>query len=250
MRAVAIIPARGGSKRIPHKNVKLFCGRPMIAWSIAAALESGLFEQIVVSTDDEEIASVAEAYGAQAPFRRPAELANDHTPTLPVITHALRWIQEHSCPTFACCIYATAPLLRPEYLRKGFRLLEDNADADFVVSVTSFASSIFRSLKRDEDGRISMFWPEHEMTRSQDLPAAFHDAAQFYWGRVEAFLTRDSFFSARTYGISLPRQVVQDIDTMEDWAVAEERFTLRLAKSDSRELPSPGGAARFAPYGL
>jgi N-acylneuraminate cytidylyltransferase len=222
---VAVIPARGGSKRIPRKNIKAFCGKPMIAWPIEAALATRAFDNVIVSTDDEEIAAVAEANGAEAPFRRPTELANDYTPTLPVIVHAIRWFEEHRGPVrFACCIYATAPFVQARFLREGFDLLEARADAEFAFSVTSYASTIFRSLKIDPDGAVSMFWPEHELTRSQDLPQAWHDAGQFYWGRKQAFLDHAGIFSARSYPVILPRHLVQDIDTPEDWEVAEHLF--------------------------
>jgi len=222
---LAIIPARGGSKRIPRKNIKPFCGRPMIAWSIGAARASGLFDAILVSTDDDEIASTAEACGGEVPFRRPPELANDHAPTLPVIAHAIRWFEENRGPvTNACCIYATAPFLDPRYLREGFNLLESHPDAEFAFSVTSYAFPIFRSLKSNPDGTVAMFWPENELKRSQDLPEAFHDAGQFYWGRKQAFFQRLGVFSARSYPVWLPRHMVQDIDTPEDWERAERMF--------------------------
>ena len=223
---VAVIPARGGSKRIPRKNVKPFCGKPMIAWSIGAAKDSGVFDAIVVSTDDEEIAQVAEASGAEAPFRRPKELSDDHTPTVPVIAHALRWFEAERGPiSFACCIYATAPFLQPSYLRQGLQLLQSHEDAQFAFSVTSFVFPIFRSLKKNPDGSVGMFWPEHELTRSQDLPEAWHDAGQFYWGRKDAFYTQSRIFSSRSYPVVLPRHLVQDIDTPEDWTRAELMFS-------------------------
>ena len=225
MSIIAIVPARGGSKRIPRKNVNLFCGKPMIAWSIEAAREAGIFDTILVSTDDEEIASVAEAYGAEAPFRRPAELANDHTPTLPVIAHALKWFEEHRGPVeFGCCIYATAPFLQAQYLREGLELLKAHPDAEFAFSITSYAFPIFRALNRNADGTVGMFWPENEMKRSQDLPEAWHDAGQFYWGRLQAFIGHLGVFSACSYPVVLPRHQVQDIDTPEDWARAERMF--------------------------
>jgi pseudaminic acid cytidylyltransferase len=224
----AIIPARGGSKRIPRKNVRSFCGKPMIAWSIAAAQAAGIFDCVVVSTDDDEIAAIAERCGAEVPFRRPAELANDHAPTLPVIAHALRELEPLRGPVeFACCLYATAPFLEPEYLRQGLTLLRDDAAAEFAFSVTSYAFPIFRAVRRNDDGTVAMFWPENELKRSQDLPAAWHDAGQFYWGRPAAFQNRLGVFSARSLAVPLPRRMVQDIDTEEDWEAAELLFKLR-----------------------
>jgi pseudaminic acid cytidylyltransferase len=225
MNAIAIIPARGGSKRIPHKNIKMFCGKPMLVWSIEAAHASGLFDAVLVSTDDEEIAALAEASGAEAPFRRPAEIADDHTPILPVIAHALHWIEEHRNPVhFACCISATAPFLEARFLREGFDLLESNPDAAFTFGITSYAFPIFRSLKIGPDGSVAMFWPENELTRSQDLPQAWHDAGQFYWGRKDAFMNNAGVFSAHAYPVILPRHQVQDIDTPEDLEIAERLF--------------------------
>ena len=222
---VAIIPARGGSKRIPRKNVRPFCGRPMIAWSIEAAKATGVFDAIVVSTDDEDIAAVAVQCGATVPFRRPAELANDHAPTLPVIAHTIRWWEQHrSVVEYACCIYATAPFLQPCFLVEGLNLLQTHPDAEFAFSVTSYAFPIFRALRRAQDGRMEMFWPANELKRSQDLPEAWHDAGQFYWGRKSAFLSREGVFTARSWPVILPRHLVQDIDTPEDWAVAEALF--------------------------
>ena len=230
MTAVAIIPARGGSKRIPRKNVKDFCGKPMIAWPILAALESKLFDEIVVSTDDDEIAQVAEDFGAAVPFRRPAELSGDHTPTLPVIAHAIRWWEENRTPIeLACCIYATAPFLRASDLRRGFEMLRQDDDAEFAFSVTTYAFPIFRSLKLDKDGRVQMFWPENELVRSQDLPEAWHDAGQFYWGRSKVFQKELGVFGAKSIGVKIPRYITQDIDTLEDWVHAEHLCHLQAS---------------------
>lgn len=218
---LAVIPARGGSKRIPRKNIKLFCGKPIIAWSIEAAHESECFDRILVSTDDEEIAEVARTYGAEVPFLRPSELSDDFTPTTPVIAHAIRWLQKHGDPpTQACCIYATAPFIRSEDLRRGLELLEQSG-SDYVLPVTSYAFPIQRAIRITAANRVEMFSPEHFNTRSQDLEEAYHDAGQFYWGRAAAWLAGKPIFSREAVPIMLPRHRVQDIDTAEDWERAE-----------------------------
>ena len=223
-KAVAIIPARGGSKRIPRKNIKLFCGKPIIAYSILAALESGLFDRIIVSTDDREIAETAVEWGADVPFTRPAELADDYTTTMAVIKHAIGWIQENEPGyEYACCIYPTAPFIREKDLREGFERLK-NKEVHFAFPVTSFASSIFRALKLTSDNRLGMFWPEYLNTRTQDLPEAYHDTGQFYWGKTAAFLNTDSIFEKHSSPIIIPRHLAQDIDTPEDWDLAELIF--------------------------
>lgn len=221
---VAIIPARGGSKRIPRKNIKPFCGKPMIAWSIEAAQQSGCFERIVVSTDDADIARVARQYGAEVPFLRPQHLSDDHTGTTPVVAHAIEWLNHHQgAVTFACCLYATAPFVRTEDLRSGFELLLKQ-DADYAFSVTSFPFPIQRALRLCQDQRVEMFAPQHMSTRSQDLEEAFHDAGQFYWGRASAWLSGLPLFSRHAVPVLLPRYRVQDIDTAEDWQRAEWLF--------------------------
>jgi pseudaminic acid cytidylyltransferase len=231
---VAIIPARGGSKRIPRKNIREFCGKPMIVWSIEAARNCGVFDRIIVSTDDPEIREIANAHGAESPFVRPAELANDHAGTMPVIRHAVEWFYKEGNPIHhACCIYATAPFLRAEYLMEGFGLLRDSPQTEFVFSVTPFDFPIFRAIRLGEDNSTSMFWPEHELTRSQDLPPSYHDAGQFYWGTAEAWLTKDRIFSANSRAVILPPHLVQDIDTPEDWTQAELKFkALQNASND------------------
>jgi N-acylneuraminate cytidylyltransferase len=197
----------------------------MISRSIEAALKSAVFDAVVVSTDDEEIASIAESYGAQAPFRRPPELSNDYAPTLPVIAHAIHWWEDNKVHIeFACCIYATAPFLQADSLRRGLQILREKPDAEFAFSVTSYAFPIFRAIQIADSGRVEMFWPENEMKRSQDLPEAWHDAGQFYWGRRDAFLECQGIFTARSYPVVLPRHLVQDIDTLEDWERAERMF--------------------------
>lgn len=218
---IAIIPARGGSKRIPGKNIKSFLGKPIIAYSIEAALTSGLFDSVVVSTDSEEIAEVARKYGAVTPFVRPNELCDDHTPTAPVITHAIEWFAEHeTMPEYACCIYATAPFVEASYLREGYDTINENKCSS-CFAITTFGFPIFRSLKINGHGNLEMFWPEHELTRSQDLEEAYHDAGQFYWVECERFLRFPKVYAEDARPVILPRYLVQDIDTPEDWKMAE-----------------------------
>ena len=214
---VAIIPARGGSKRIPRKNIKPFHGQPMIAWSIQAALQSDCFDHVIVSTDDYEIADISKAHGATVPFIRPVELSDDYTGTIPVIAHAIDWVNQHiGNVELACCIYATAPFVSAEDIRHGLRLLLDS-NADYAFTVTSYAFPIQRAIRITTQNRIEMFNPEHFSTRSQDLEEAWHDAGQFYWGRSEAWLAAKPLFSRYSVPVPLPRHRVQDIDTLEDW---------------------------------
>ena len=231
---LAVIPARGGSKRIPRKNIKSFCGKPMIAWSIEAALASGCFDAVIVSTDDAEIAEIARQYGADVPFMRPAELSDDHTGTIPVIRHAIEWCNHQGQRIeHACCVYATAPFVSAHDLRRGLGMLQGN-DCDYAFSVTSYAFPIQRALRLTEQGRVAMFNPEHFNTRSQDLEEAYHDAGQFYWGRAEAWLHGKMIFSPDSLPVLLPRHRVQDIDTPEDWTRAEWLFkALRAPESIS-----------------
>lgn len=224
MTTVAIIPARSGSKRIPRKNIKEFCGKPMIAWSIEAALESGCFDRVIVSTDDEEIATVARQHGAETPFIRPAKLSDDYTGTIPVIRHAVEWLADNGCAVSqACCIYATAPFVCPEDLKRGQQLLESEA-CSYAFSVTSYAFPIQRAIRITGGGRVAMFNPEHFGTRSQDLEEAWHDAGQFYWGTAQAWTQERPIFSEDAAPVTLPRHRVQDIDTPEDWVRAEWLF--------------------------
>lgn len=227
---LAVIPARGGSKRIPRKNIKQFCGKPMIAWSIEAAHQSGSFDRIIVSTDDEEIAEVARLHGAEVPFIRPAELSNDYVGTIPVIRHAVEAINAQG-PTVsqACCLYATAPFVRADDLRQGQALLRDMG-ADYVFSATSYAFPIQRAMRLTENGHAEMFNPEHFNTRSQDLEHAFHDAGQFYWGLADAWMEGRQIFCIGSLPMLLPRHRVQDIDTPEDWMRAEWLFKAMQAQ--------------------
>jgi N-acylneuraminate cytidylyltransferase len=228
---LAVIPARGGSKRIPRKNIKPFCGKPMIAWSIEAALQSACFDQVTVSTDDAEIAEVARMHGASVPFMRPAELSDDHTGTIPVIAHAIEWFrQQGDAPGQVCCIYATAPFVRAEDIQQGLRVREQTG-SDYAFSVTSYAFPIQRAIRITPQGRVEMFHPEHFNTRSQDLEEAFHDAGQFYWGNASAWLAGKPIFSPDAAPVILPRHRVQDIDTPEDWERAEWMFKALQAQA-------------------
>lgn len=230
----AIIPARGGSKRIPRKNIRLFNGKPMLAWSIEAALQSGVFDRVVVSTDDAEIAAVARAAGAEVPFIRPATLADDFTGTGPVICHAIRWLQEHEqSPTLVGCIYATAPLLLPEDLRQGAEALQQNPELKFVFSGCRFSFPIQRALYRNAQGQIEPVQPDAIPKRSQDLPETFHDAGQFYLGQAPHWLDGLPMFAPHSYLQELPQHRVQDIDTEADWQRAELLQQLLLQTSRS-----------------
>ncbi len=227
---LAVIPARGGSKRIPRKNIKPFCGKPMIAWSIDAAVASNCFDRIIVSTDDPEIADVAKKCGAEVPFMRPQLLADDHAGTIPVIKHAIDQVSmTGESPDFVCCLYATAPFVRAEDLRLGLEKLQ-NADADYAFSVTSYAFPVQRAIRLTSEGRIAMLNPEHFNTRSQDLEEAFHDAGQFYWGKADAWLAEKVLFDSGSVPVVLPRHRVQDIDVEEDWLRAEWLFKAMAAE--------------------
>lgn len=221
---LAVIPARGGSKRIPRKNVRPFCGRPMIAWPISAALESGCFDRVVVSTDDDEIAGIARAEGAETPFARPAELADDHTPTRPVIAHAIETMAAAGAVVGpVCCLYATAPFVRGQDLAAGLARLTQG-DARYVFPVTRFDFPIQRALRMAQGGAVEMFAPEHFLTRSQDLEPAWHDAGQFYWAMADQWRDPAPIFGPGAIGLPTPRHRVQDVDTEEDWRLAEVLF--------------------------
>ena len=218
--AVAMIPARGGSKRIPRKNIKHFHGKPIIAYSIEAALKSNLFDKVIVSTDDEEIAKIALEYGAVVPFIRSKELSDDFTGTGAVVKHTLEYLKSNGENyDFACTIYATAPFLNEKYLIEGFEKLQ-KSNAKIAFSCTSMPFPIQRTFKITDDERCEMFWPENFMTRSQDLEEAYQDAGQFYWEKTNHD-SKEITFGKDSIPIILPRYLVQDIDTPEDWIRAE-----------------------------
>ena len=228
---ICVIPARGGSKRIPRKNVKIFCDDPMISFSIKVAIEAGFFDRILVSTDDAEIAKISTYYGAEVPFWRPQNLSDDLTGTTPVMQHAIEWVIANiGNVDLACCLYATAPFVSVKDLTAGFNKIK-HAQLDYVFAATSYSFPIQRAFEIDAGGRVNMFQPEHYSTRSQDLVEAWHDAGQFYWGTAEAWCGQRDVFGPHSGVVKLPRSRVQDIDTDEDWEKAEWMFKAMQARA-------------------
>ena len=232
---IAIIIARGGSKRIPRKNIKEFCGKPMIAYAIAAAKESGLFEHIIVSTEDKEIAEIARAWGAEAPFIRPVELANDYTATVPVVAHAIEACRNLGYAfNNACCIYPGVPFIQTSDLRGALARIS-NCEASYCFPITEYPSAIQRALKPLNDGKVRPLYPEFELTKTQDLQMAYYDAGQFYWGKVETWLTNPRIHN-NGIGYVIPNWRVVDIDTPEDWRRAELLFRVIADTSTSNDI--------------
>ena len=224
---VAIIPARGGSKRIPKKNIKYFFGKPLIAYSIEVAIKSKLFDKVIVSTDDDEIASFAKKYGAEVPFIRPQELSDDFTGTKDVIDHTIDYLKENSEQyDYVCTIYATAPLLQEKYLQEGYAKIL-NSSVKHCFSATSMPFPIQRTFKINDDGRCEMFAPENFTVRSQDLEEAYQDAGQFYWEN-QTIESNEIIFGKDSIPIIIPRNFVQDIDTIEDWKCAEVMYKVMI----------------------
>ncbi len=222
---LAVIPARGGSKRIPRKNIKAFHGKPIMAYSIEAARNSGLFDEVMVSTDDEEIALIAERYGASVPFFRSAETSGDHATTANVLLEVLENYHQIERKFFhICCIYPTAPFITGEKLQKAFALLEESG-ADALVPVVAFSYPPLRGLTIHDD-RLRMMWPENEAVRSQDLEPLYHDCGQFYFVRAGALLEERTLFCRETVPMILPELEVQDIDNETDWTLAEQKYIL------------------------
>ena len=223
MKKIAVIPARGGSKRIPRKNIKSFCGRPMIVWAISKAQESKLFDRIIVSTDDNEIAEVAGKWGAEIPFMRPKELADDLTPTVPVVAHAIKACIELGCQVdYACCIYPCVPFLQVADLADAFKLAREQ-DADFIYPITEYAHPVQRAMRQLPGGRMQFLSPTYELTRTQDLEKTYHDAGQFYWGKASAWLAHKKMHTDGL-GLAIPNWRVVDIDSTDDWRRAELIF--------------------------
>jgi pseudaminic acid cytidylyltransferase len=230
VRALAVITARGGSRRIPRKNIRMFLGQPIIKYSIDAARGAGIFDEVMVSSNDDEIIDVARRFGASVPFKRSAETSTDLAPTAPVVLEVIEEYRRRGEQfDYVCCIYPTAPFVTSERLAEGLRTLHESG-ADGCLPITRFSFPIWRSFKVD-DGRVAFNWPEHALTRSQDLPPAFHDCGQFYFLRTSAFREQQRLIMSHTVPILVPETDVQDIDTEEDWAIAEMKYSMALARS-------------------
>ena len=221
---IAVIPARGGSKRIPRKNIKPFMGKPIISYSILAAKKSELFDAVIVSTDDDEIAQIAVEYGADVPFRRPAELADDMTATVPVIAHAIDAynLQNATKIEWACCIYPCSPFINPIDIKNAAQLAHSE-DVDFVYPVTEYTHPVQRGMVMDNNGKMSFMMPEYELTRTQDLPIVYHDTGQFYFGKAEAWQNHKRMHTDGI-GMFVPHWRVVDIDTHDYWKRAETLY--------------------------
>jgi len=223
------MPARGGSKRIPGKNIREFLGRPLISYPVRAAKESGIFDRIIVSTDSKEIARISVDAGAEVPFMRPAELSDDHTPTNPVLMHAIDWLRNNgTVPEFFCCMYAN-PFITAENLRESCRLMRERRISS-VIPVATFPFPIFRAFKKTPAGNIEFVYPEYSMTRSQDLPEACHDVGQFYWCNTGKFIETGRMLQPDTLPYMIDRHLCQDLDNLEDWALAEKLFETFMRK--------------------
>lgn len=230
MKTIAIIPARGGSKRIPRKNIRPFCGKPMISYSIEAAINSNLFDEVMVSTDDEEIATIARQFGAKVPFMRSDKNADDYSGTVDVILEVLNDYDKLGVSfTHVCCIYPTAPLIQIKHLMLAYNvMLEQNFETVFPVTLFSFP--ILRALQIDENKKVSMIWPENMAKRSQDLPNAYHDSGQFYWMNGTAIQTVKKIYSNNSGVVILDDMEVQDIDNETDWKLAELKYQLLFTR--------------------
>lgn len=229
---LCVIPARGGSKRIIKKNIKKFCGKPIIIWSIEQAKLSKCFDKIIVSTDDPEIANLVKNTGVEVPFKRPKILSNDQTGTVPVISHAIKWqIKNHQKPSYVCCIYATAPFVKSSDLKNGLKILKDS-NSSYTFPATNYAYPIQRSFQIKTNKKLAMFFPKHYKSRSQDLQEAFHDVGQFYWASAETWLENKPIISENSTPLFIPRYRAMDIDTVEDWLIAEKMFEAINKKND------------------
>ena len=223
---LAVIPARSGSKRLPRKNIKEFLGKPMIVWTILAAIESNVFDRIIVSTDSEEIAEISRQNGADVPFLRPAELADDVTPTIPVIRHAIEWISSHGGNHDAvCCLYPAAPFISPYMIKRAYNVMKEQPGG-FVFPVSQFHPPIQRALRMDSQGFVEMLDGKNQLVRTQDLEETYFDAGQFYWGHTETWISNDYIFTGMSRGIAVDRSEAVDIDTEEDWRLTEKLISV------------------------
>ncbi len=225
MSNLAVITARGGSKRIPRKNIRNFCGKPIIAYSIEAALKSELFDEVMVSTEDEEIAEISKSYGANVPFYRSADTSNDYATTMDVLTEVLNCYKAYGKKfDYMCCLYPTAPFVTSKKLKSGYQTLKD-ADTDMLIPVVKFEYPPQWGLTVDDNGFLKYCYPEYVNIRSQDLEPLYHDVGQFYWYNIErCFLTDNNNLSTGT--IIMPENEVQDIDNESDWSLAEMKYSL------------------------
>lgn len=221
---LAIIPARGGSRRIKNKNIKLFFNKPIIYWSIKAAKQSKLFDKIIVSTDSKKIANICKKYNIEIPFLRPKTLSNDKVSTIKVIKHALIWFKKKG--VFfdrVCCIYPASPFISKKIIKKALKLLKIKRKS-FAFTVSSYPHPIQRALKIKKNGYLKPVWPSNVNIRSQKFENRYHDAGQFYWGTFDSFMKNKNFFIKNSIPIYIPRYLCHDIDTLEDWKKAELVF--------------------------
>lgn len=225
MSSLCIIPARGGSKRIPRKNIKPFMGKPIIAYSIEAAMNSGVFDEVMVSTDDEEIAGVARQYGAAVPFLRSAETSNDYATTVDVLLEVINKYKEQGKDfDTICCLYSTAPFVTSDRLKEASSQINDAIDACFTI--VQYSYPIQRSLRINEVNCVEMKFPEHLKSRTQDLEKVYHDAGQFYFVKTDALVKENTVWCKRTAPLILSELEVQDLDTLTDWQLAEMKYQL------------------------
>jgi pseudaminic acid cytidylyltransferase len=232
MTSVAIIPARGGSKRIPRKNLRNLGGKPAIAYPIELAIKSNIFERVIVTTDDSEIAEVSLQFGAEVPFIRGPELSDDFAITVDVISDAVRRLQ-HIGNTFeyVCCLYPVTPLLKPHRVIQSLEILQEG-NWDYVFPAIEFPSPIERGFRKSESGLIDFRFPEFAHSRTQDIGRTFHDAGQFYYGRTDAWLSKKSVLNGNSTFIELDKNETVDIDDLEDWAFVEQLFSLNSRNVD------------------
>lgn len=232
---IAIIPARGGSKRIPKKNIKIFCGKPMIYYSIKNAISSSCFKKVIVSTDNDDIARISKKYGAEILFKRPKNLSTDKALTRDVVNHTISFLDKLGEEfKYACLIYPTAPLLQKKKLIEGYKIIKSNK-FDFAFTVTEYQYPIQRAFKIDKFKNVKMLYPKYRYIMSNNLEKIYHDAGQFYFGKKDSFLNYKPTFGKKSFPIILPKSLAQDIDDIDDWKIAENLFkTLYETKRNNK----------------